>query len=68
MATLAKDLKPRGIGVLVFCPGWVQTEMGGSNAPHGVTESVAGIRSLIDRAPDAGAARFQGFDGTPLAW
>ncbi|MBK5255652.1 MAG: SDR family oxidoreductase, partial [Vicinamibacteria bacterium] len=68
MATLAKDLEPRGIGMQVFCPGWVQTEMGGPNAPQKVEESVSGLRRLIDAAPDPGVARFQSFDGTPLAW
>lgn len=68
MATLARDLQPRGISVLVMCPGWVQTEMGGSNAPVKVEASVAGMRALIDTRTDPGTARFQLFDGTPIAW
>lgn len=68
MATVAKDLAPRGIGVHVFCPGWVQTEMGGTQAPQTVEESVGGLRRLIDGALAPGAASFQLFDGTPLRW
>jgi NAD(P)-dependent dehydrogenase (short-subunit alcohol dehydrogenase family) len=68
MATLARDLGPRGISVDVFCPGWVRTEMGGAAAPQTVEASVKGLRRLIDLAPDPLAARFQRFDGTPLSW
>ena len=68
MATAAKDLASRGISVRVFCPGWVQTEMGGANAPLTVEASVRGIRRLIDAAPSPGVATFQLFDGTPVPW
>lgn len=68
MATLARDLQPRGIGVLVLSPGWVKTEMGGPNAVLNVEDSVRGMRALIESAPSAGVARFQSFDGSPLAW
>jgi NAD(P)-dependent dehydrogenase (short-subunit alcohol dehydrogenase family) len=68
MASVAKDLAPRGIGVYVFCPGWVQTEMGGPRAPQTAEASVSGLRGLIDAAPSLGAARFRLFDGTPVPW
>jgi NAD(P)-dependent dehydrogenase (short-subunit alcohol dehydrogenase family) len=68
MATLARDLAPQGIGVLVFCPGWVQTEMGGPSAPQTVEQSVSGLRRLIDGTTPSGAAQFQRFDGTQVAW
>uniref|UniRef100_A0A0K0DKZ1 NAD(P)-binding protein n=1 Tax=Angiostrongylus cantonensis TaxID=6313 RepID=A0A0K0DKZ1_ANGCA len=32
MKTMAIDLEPEGILISSFCPGWVQTDMGGSNA------------------------------------
>ncbi len=68
MATVAKDLAPRGITVQVFCPGWVQTEMGGANAPQTVDASVRGLRQMIQAAMIPGAARFQSFDGTSVPW
>ncbi|MBX7187224.1 MAG: SDR family oxidoreductase [Vicinamibacteria bacterium] len=68
MATVAKDLAPRGIAVQVFCPGWVRTEMGGASAPQTVEESVRGMKGLIDAALTPGAANFQLFDGTPRRW
>ncbi len=68
MATLARDLVPRRIGVQVFCPGWVKTEMGGAQAPQTVESSVSGLRRLIDAEPAHDGARFQLFDGTSLPW
>ena len=32
MSILARDVRPRGISVVIFSPGWVQTDMGGANA------------------------------------
>ncbi len=68
MVTLGKDLAPRGVHVLVLCPGWVKTEMGGAQAPLTAEASVAGLRLRIDEAPRPGAPGFQLFDGTPLPW
>ena len=68
MATLARDLEPRGISVHVFCPGWVRTEMGGPKAPQTVESSVQALRGLIQAPAKPGAARFQLFDGTSLPW
>jgi NAD(P)-dependent dehydrogenase (short-subunit alcohol dehydrogenase family) len=68
MATMAKDVEPRGIGVYVFCPGWVRTEMGGPKAPQTVESSVRALRGLLDGPARPGAARFQLFDGTSLPW
>jgi NAD(P)-dependent dehydrogenase (short-subunit alcohol dehydrogenase family) len=31
---LAAELKPAGVSVVSFCPGWVATDMGGANAPR----------------------------------
>lgn len=68
MATMARDLQNRGIRVGVFCPGWVQTEMGGRNATQTVDQSVAGLCRLIDEMPPPGTTHFRRFDGTTLPW
>ncbi|MEM6757892.1 MAG: SDR family NAD(P)-dependent oxidoreductase [Pseudomonadota bacterium] len=43
---LAQALKPQGIAVGIYHPGWVQTDMGGTDADITTDEAVAG---LIDR-------------------
>ena len=40
---LSIELKDRGIKINAICPGWVQTDMGGSNATLTVKESVEKI-------------------------
>jgi NAD(P)-dependent dehydrogenase (short-subunit alcohol dehydrogenase family) len=35
---LAQSLEPKGIVVNAICPGWVQTDMGGTSAPRSPQE------------------------------
>ncbi len=44
---LARDLKPLGISVAAFDPGWVRTGMGGSNASISAETSAAGLLKRI---------------------
>ena len=48
---LAAALKDKGIAVNSVCPGWVRTEMGGSNAPRSVEQGASGIVWLAADAP-----------------
>ena len=41
--SLAIDLKDDGIPILLLHPGWVQTDMGGANAPLQIADSVRGM-------------------------
>ena len=56
-----------GILVNCVCPGWVRTDMGGSNAPRSVAEGVAGILWLLLEAPTSLTGTFTR-DGKPLPW
>jgi NAD(P)-dependent dehydrogenase (short-subunit alcohol dehydrogenase family) len=55
---------------VAFHPGWVRTDMGGSNADLSVEQSVSGMRStlagLSRNADDNGS--FFNFDGSKLNW
>jgi NAD(P)-dependent dehydrogenase (short-subunit alcohol dehydrogenase family) len=68
MKGLSAELKPRGISVVVFHPGWVQTDMGGKEAPLAPADSVAGLRRVIAGIGPAETGRFFNYDGTPIPW
>lgn len=66
--SLAIDLKPSGITVVVFHPGWVRTDMGGPNALISAEQSVSGIRQVIGRLTLADSGKFFGYDGQLIPW
>ena len=60
------------VTVLALHPGWVQTDMGGTQAPLTVQQSAASLRQTLEtvrtqRAPEHRGA-FLNHDGTPLPW
>jgi NAD(P)-dependent dehydrogenase (short-subunit alcohol dehydrogenase family) len=63
----ADELKDTRIKINSVCPGWVQTDMGGSNADRSVEEGAAGIlwaARLPDDGPTGGFFR----DGQAIPW
>ena len=66
--SLACDLAEEGIASYVINPGWVQTDMGGSQAPTPVDESVRGILREIDRATLTDSGEFLNWNGKRYAW
>lgn len=59
---------PAQIGVLNLHPGWVQTEMGGSQAPVTVKESTTGIVRVIEGFLGKTEQQFIDFQGHEMAW
>ena len=45
---LSAELKPRGVAVGSYHPGWVRTDMGGPSAAISVEESASGLLSRFD--------------------
>lgn len=68
MKSLAIDLQPRGIGVLILHPGWVKTDMGGPNALIEVEESIAGMRRVLDEFTPQQSGGFVRYDGQTAPW
>ena len=68
MKGLSIALGERGIGVLLLHPGWVKTRMGGWDAPLTPAESVAAMRTLVDKFSMDMSGRFFRYDGTEIPW
>ena len=68
MANAAHELKGRGITILLFHPGWVQTDMGGPSAPVSIEQSITGMRRIIDKATLAETGHFYDYTGKQLPW
>jgi NAD(P)-dependent dehydrogenase (short-subunit alcohol dehydrogenase family) len=68
MKSLALDLNEQTVGVLIFHPGWVKTDMGGTNALIEADESVSGMRSVINDFTLSQSGSFVKYDGTQLPW
>ena len=50
-----------------FHPGWVQTDMGGAQAPVGITDSAAGLRRTLAALTLADSGAFMQYDGQRFA-
>ena len=70
MATvlLAQALADRGITVLAVSPGWVRTDMGGTDAPLEAPVSVAGLLEQARQATPADSGRFIDYRGEGIDW
>jgi len=65
---LAAALREHGIGVLALHPGWVQTAMGGAQAPVPAATSAAGLLRVIDAAALEQSGSFLDYQGQSLPW
>ncbi len=53
---------------VAFHPGWVRTDMGGSQAELSPAEVVTSMRAVLARLGMQDNGNFLNFDGKPLAW
>jgi NAD(P)-dependent dehydrogenase (short-subunit alcohol dehydrogenase family) len=67
-SNLALEAKSRGVTCVLFSPGWVKTRMGGGGAQITAEESVAGMRSLIDRLTVGDTGKFMRRNGSEIPW
>jgi NAD(P)-dependent dehydrogenase (short-subunit alcohol dehydrogenase family) len=66
--SLAIDLAPRGIIVVLLHPGFVRTKMTGGRGDVEPAEAAARLLARIDEATPATSGHFLHADGTPLPW
>jgi NAD(P)-dependent dehydrogenase (short-subunit alcohol dehydrogenase family) len=65
---LAIDLKARGLTLMAIHPGWVSTDMGGSDAPIDPSDSAQSIRRSIEQCDRDQSGSFVNYDGASLPW
>mgnify|MGYP000442260957 CR=1 FL=1 len=63
---LAIELKPSGIAVGAFHPGWVQTDMGGAEADIDAATSAAGLITRFDALSLDHTGVFENYDGAVI--
>lgn len=68
MKSLSIDLQRDNIGVLIFHPGWVKTDMGGPHALIDAETSVCGMMKQISEFKMSNTGLFIKYDGTHLPW
>ncbi|MCP4392114.1 MAG: SDR family oxidoreductase [Gammaproteobacteria bacterium] len=66
--SLSIDLAVRNIAVISLHPGWVQTDMGGPNAEISTTESVSGLKNILQTAGPDQSGQFLEYNGDAIPW
>ena len=64
---LASELRGTNILVNAVCPGWVRTDMGGSNAPRSIEEGAA-TPVWLATLPDRGPTGQNYYDKKQISW
>ena len=66
--SLSIDWKADGISVLMLHPGWVRTDMGGSNAKLDIDTSVSKMLDVINSLDMGKTGTFLNYEGKKLEW
>jgi NAD(P)-dependent dehydrogenase (short-subunit alcohol dehydrogenase family) len=65
---LSIDLAPGGVTAIALSPGWVRTDMGGSEAPLDPPTAIAGMRKVLADVTPADSGSLIHYDGRRLEW
>jgi NAD(P)-dependent dehydrogenase (short-subunit alcohol dehydrogenase family) len=65
---LALGWQGRPVTLVLLHPGWVQTDMGGVQAPLAAQESVAGMRRVIASLSRSESGAFLDYRGDRIPW
>tara|TARA_A100001015_G_scaffold265534_1_gene314002 strand:- start:2114 stop:2290 length:177 start_codon:yes stop_codon:yes gene_type:complete len=57
-----------GITVISLHPGWVKSDMGGTNAPVSIDESIKGMMKVIYATDIGNTGTFLDYSGKELPW
>ncbi len=66
--SMAIDLKAQEVTVVAIDPGWVQTDMGGANAPTTPIDAVSGIREVLERVSLQESGSYIRYNGQMVPW
>jgi NAD(P)-dependent dehydrogenase (short-subunit alcohol dehydrogenase family) len=62
------EMEKAGVIAMVIHPGWVATDMGGTQAPLSPQQSVQGIRQIIASLVPDDSGTFRSIDGKTISW
>lgn len=68
MKTASLEWGPQGVNCISLHPGWVKTDMGGSEADIEPAVSIAGIRKVIASVNGEANGKFFDYTGKELTW